>query len=501
MTSPQQVFTVGADYGENYLSGDYQKINTLLRAMSAVMPDRAYLNPGWVMTDTTAAAIAPGWLTQASAAGTLVDNPDQWGTVEVKLTWQKVVSIRERWDIAYPTRSDALVWRGDSPNFLNTADYEAVTRAAGQPAVGVIRWKTFLSTTHTTAPQHHSYVSQKSVLWRISLSDGHPGRVIGANNPSEGEITFDLETPILVTAVRAAAKGSAQIDVGGGVMAVFPSATTIIEARIAPDPRHPRTLMRTTAVIPVAAGGPPPPPPPLPSATGGGRSAKALTVEQRNKATAGALIAEHKRTAPSGPARHAFFMMGGPGSGKSRVWATRYAHVFPNALKIDPDTFKTAGADHNLQHADSKETAKAVLAEARRQEVSFVYDSTGSDTTLYRDAMLACKSAGWNVSLIVVFAPPALALSRVNSRVTEDASRQVISADVVKNANDAVYKSFTALLHDEEIRQLVNDVELWNNDTDSGVPASSEWTWVSTGKDPALTPEAGITVLDHLRTG
>ena len=87
----------------------------------------------------------------------------------------------------------------------------------------------------------------------------------------------------------------------------------------------------------------------------------------------------------------------------------------------------------------------------------------------------------------------------MNSRVTEDASRQVISADVVKNANDAVYKSFTALLRDEEIRQLVNDVELWNNDTDSGVPTSKEM--VSHGpqaqQDPAgpgRAPPCGLDV-------
>ncbi len=500
MTSPQQVtFTIATDYGENYLSGDYQRINTLLRAMSAVVPGKAHLNVGWVMIDETAVAIAPEWVRQAQAAGTLVEDPEQWGSEEMREFWERVISIRERWDIAYPTRGDALVWRGDSPYFLNSPGYAELAAAAAQPGGATIQWKTFLSTTYTAAPQNHNYISQKSVLWRISLSDGHPGRVIGNNNPSEGELTFDVETPILVTAVRTVAKGSAQVDIGGGVMTVFPLATAIIEAKIGPDPRHPSTLKKTSAVMPATVGGPPAPPPP--PAPGAGRRARALTVEERNKATATALIAEHKRTAPDGPARHAFFMMGGPGSGKSRVWEARYAHVFPNALKIDPDTFKTVGADHNLQHADSKETAKAVLAEAVRQEISFVYDSTGSDTTLYRDAMQACKSAGWKVSLIVVFAPPALALSRVNNRAAEDASRQVISADVVKNTNDAVYKSFTILLLDQEIRQLVNDVELWSNDTDSAVPASSEWTWVSTGKDPTLTPEAGITVLSRLRAG
>jgi predicted kinase len=136
----------------------------------------------------------------------------------------------------------------------------------------------------------------------------------------------------------------------------------------------------------------------------------------------------------------AFFMMGGPGSGKSYVRENDAAMA--GLRVIDADSFKAAHPDYDPKnpgalHAWSSVECTKAFYGALSGTDSFVYDGTGTNAEKMVNWMMQAREAGFAVELVFVRCPLNVALQR-NAR-----RERVVPEHIVIEKHAQVGAAFT----------------------------------------------------------
>jgi predicted kinase len=119
------------------------------------------------------------------------------------------------------------------------------------------------------------------------------------------------------------------------------------------------------------------------------------------------------------PTPTAFFMMGGPGSGKSFIRKTDSAMA--SLTVVDCDNFKMAHPDYDpknpgaLHEWSSIECTKAFYRALSGTD-SFVYDGTGTNAEKQIEWMMQARAAGFRVEVVFVRCSLNVALARNAAR-------------------------------------------------------------------------------------
>lgn len=115
----------------------------------------------------------------------------------------------------------------------------------------------------------------------------------------------------------------------------------------------------------------------------------------------------------------AYFMIGGPASGKTRARTRRFEHE--NVAIVDCDAIKESHVDYDpkqpeLLHEWSKMEAMKSFNAQLAQDADFVYDSTGTNTEKMVFLMNAARAAGFQIAAIYVACDVQTALERNRNR-------------------------------------------------------------------------------------
>lgn len=150
----------------------------------------------------------------------------------------------------------------------------------------------------------------------------------------------------------------------------------------------------------------------------------------------------------------AYFMMGGPGSGKSYV-RDRDDEMAGLAV-VDCDQSKEAHPDYDPKnpaalHAWSSEQCVKAFFRALGGTDSFVYDGTGSNSDRMVEWMLDARTAGFDVALVYVRCPLNTALERNRNR------ERVVPEHVVIEKHSVVERSFAICSgYADRVREIDN---------------------------------------------
>ncbi|MFF3371488.1 hypothetical protein ACFYXF_00870 [Streptomyces sp. NPDC002680] len=192
--------------GGMYLSSGYRMINPLLGAFEKAGYTPAQVRDANFDFSDRAEDVLAYWKDLANKRGTTQDLTDAWDMTDLNNWFKSIQSINRVWDdFATPVIPDNTVVRGDSQQVF--ASFDGILNPANYPGggyhdVGVtIAWPGIMSTT-TGSPITHNFVNSKAVIWKFSVpAEGHPGRILGSENPSEAEVTFPVDTQIKVNQV------------------------------------------------------------------------------------------------------------------------------------------------------------------------------------------------------------------------------------------------------------------------------------------------------------
>lgn len=148
----------------------------------------------------------------------------------------------------------------------------------------------------------------------------------------------------------------------------------------------------------------------------------------------------------------AYFMMGGPASGKSTVRKNRFAELFAidcDAIKEQLDGYDPKHPE--TLHEESKAIAQKQFTHALSLDNSFVYDGTGVtvENMVYR--MNAARANGFAVALIYVPCDLATALQRNAART------RTVPESIVREKYSLIATSF------EIVSRYADSVEVINN--------------------------------------
>ncbi len=190
--------------GETYLSSGYRSINPLLAAFDALKVDPSvHRSPDYNYTAIQSKLLLK-WREIAQARG-MADKKatDAWDLVLMAETYEFVRAMARVWDdFKVPDIPGNAVARGDTGRFMYAA-YPALDPTKnglgdGEHSVGItITWPSIMSTTMGD-PKEHNFITAKTFIWKFSVTDGHPGRVIGTNNASEAEVTFPVGVTVSI---------------------------------------------------------------------------------------------------------------------------------------------------------------------------------------------------------------------------------------------------------------------------------------------------------------
>ena len=143
------------------------------------------------------------------------------------------------------------------------------------------------------------------------------------------------------------------------------------------------------------------------------------------------------------PQKHAVFMMGGPGSGKSH-FANHKFLKHPRFVAIAPDEIKAHLPEYDPKapqhvHEESVHIAQGLLHKTMQEGKSFVYDGTASNPPSVRKRMEAAKANGYSVHLHMVHAPLDVAIKRANQRMRK------VPESIIKEGHAKIASAFSQL--------------------------------------------------------
>jgi hypothetical protein len=191
--------------GETYLSSGYRMINPLLAAFDALGVDPSNHRDPEYNFNSIQDKVLEKWR-EIAVQRNMADQgmADTWDRKALHDTYENVRAMARVWDkFTVPEIPGGVVARGDIARHLY-GNYPALDPSKnglgdGEHAVSVqITWPGIMSTT-LGDPKSHNFIQAKSFIWRFSVADGHPGRIIGANNPSEQEVTFPVGVKVSIS--------------------------------------------------------------------------------------------------------------------------------------------------------------------------------------------------------------------------------------------------------------------------------------------------------------
>lgn len=194
----QQLSRINQDCiaGENYLSGDYKRVGTLMAAFEKLGVDPALHNDPSYDYSSIKGKLLVLWKQIAVERKVVPESAvENWDEQSLDDSYEIVRKIARSWD-AYPvpTIPGNRVARGDiaanmAANYAEL-DIEKKDLADGEHAVNIsLTWPSLMSTT-VGDPARHNFISEKTFVWSFTVKQPCPGRIIGENNPSEQEVTF-----------------------------------------------------------------------------------------------------------------------------------------------------------------------------------------------------------------------------------------------------------------------------------------------------------------------
>lgn len=201
--SPQEKERQDKMIGENYLSADYRRINPLLAAFEKVgYPPEEYKAANFDFSEKKVDVLSQ-WKSIAVerkyADEELVQTWDDESLSEAHSLFKRITGVWDKFE--KPNIPNNLVYRGDSEHlftFLPIIDPKRNNYADGEHSLNdIISWPSIMSTT-IGIPTQHNFISSKSVIWEIKVPFDHNGKIIGANNPSEQEVTFPVATKLSI---------------------------------------------------------------------------------------------------------------------------------------------------------------------------------------------------------------------------------------------------------------------------------------------------------------
>ncbi|WP_146193984.1 hypothetical protein [Streptomyces sp. MA5143a] len=193
--------------GGKYLSSGYRSINPLLAAFEEAGYTAAQVRHVGFDFSERAADVLENWKRVATERGYASrEVTESWDLQDLHRWHDSIKSIHRAWDdFPSPAIPGNAVVRGDSRQIF--ASFDGILDPAHYPGGGyhdvgrTISWPGIMSTT-TGSATTHNFVNSKAVIWKFDVPEqGHPGRVLGSENPAEAEVTFPVNTQIKINQV------------------------------------------------------------------------------------------------------------------------------------------------------------------------------------------------------------------------------------------------------------------------------------------------------------
>lgn len=189
--------------GEQYLTSGYRRINPLLAAFDALNVDPSVHTGEGYDYLAIKDRLLEQWKKIAidrryADEGTV----DSWDEATMADVYKDITAIQRSWnEFEMPNIPGGTVARGDSEMIYGaypTLDAQKRGYPDGMIQVAeTLTWPGIMSTT-VGDPKSHGFIMAKKVIWRFSVDAEHAGRKLGANNPSEEEVTFPLGVKVML---------------------------------------------------------------------------------------------------------------------------------------------------------------------------------------------------------------------------------------------------------------------------------------------------------------
>lgn len=163
---------------------------------------------------------------------------------------------------------------------------------------------------------------------------------------------------------------------------------------------------------------------------------------------------------------NAYFMMGGPASGKSSA----IAQLFPNVRVVDCDKFKVQHPDYDPKnpsgvHEWSQVQCGRALALVMSSGEDFVYDSTGTNAEKMVQMIQRAQELGYRTTVVYVQCSLKVALQRNAKR------ERTVEESIVRTKYSLIATSF------DIVSRYADEVKVFNNDREKSEQELEAENW------------------------